>query len=60
MGIFTEAHSHVKRLLKLIKQYNEISKSGEMVRRYIGLNFFDGILTTLGIYLVYAFKYGDR
>ncbi len=49
MRIIKEAYESVKRVLKLTKEYNRISRSSEIVRRYIGLNLFDGILTTLGI-----------
>jgi len=32
-----------------LRRYHEISEVGELVRRYVALNAFDGVLTTLGI-----------
>ena len=32
-----------------LKHYHEIAEVGEIVRRYVALNAFDGVLTTLGI-----------
>jgi predicted membrane protein (TIGR00267 family) len=32
-----------------LRHYHEISEVGELVRRYVALNAFDGVLTTLGI-----------
>ncbi len=32
-----------------LRHYHEISGVGELVRRYVALNAFDGVLTTLGI-----------
>ncbi|HOT23315.1 MAG TPA: hypothetical protein PLB30_01925 [Thermoleophilia bacterium] len=32
-----------------LRHYHEVSGVGELVRRYVALNAFDGVLTTLGI-----------
>ena len=39
----------IKRLIRKLKNYNEIAEIDEIARRYFALNSFDGILTTLGI-----------
>jgi len=36
-------------LLKRIRRYNEIAEVGEIARRYLPMNAFDGVLTALGI-----------
>lgn len=35
--------------LATLRHYHEVSEVGELVRRYVALNAFDGVLTTLGI-----------
>jgi predicted membrane protein (TIGR00267 family) len=44
-GIGARLRAFVARL----RHYHEISEVGELVRRYVALNAFDGVLTTLGI-----------
>lgn len=46
-----------KKYLKTIKDYNRIAKVGEIARRYLAMNTFDGVLTILGI-LVASFIAG--
>jgi len=47
-----DPHGLVARLrvtLRRVRRYNEIAEVGEIARRYLPMNAFDGVLTALGI-----------
>ena len=41
--------ARLRGVVATLRHYHEISEVGELVRRYVALNAFDGVLTTLGI-----------
>ena len=41
--------ARVREALKRVRRYNEIAEVGEIARRYLPMNAFDGVLTALGI-----------
>ncbi len=41
--------ARLRAFVEKLRHYHEISGVGELVRRYVALNAFDGVLTTLGI-----------
>lgn len=41
--------ARLRAFIEKLRHYHEISEVGELVRRYVALNAFDGVLTTLGI-----------
>lgn len=49
MPFLRKTRKYLRRQLRLLREYNRISQSDEIARRYFAMNSFDGILTTMGI-----------